>query len=152
MSAPFAVRGLSASFAVREIPVERSRELRREVLRPHETVEELAAGEAPSLFCVGAFAAERLVAVGMITQADPIDGWRIRGMATAADMRGQGAGSQVLAALVARARAGGAGRVWCNARTPALSLYRRAGFVTVGEEFEIPRIGPHYVMERSLPR
>jgi len=38
--------------------------------------------------------------------------------------------------------------VWCNARTPALSLYQRAGLAVVSEEFELPRIGPHFVMER----
>ena len=41
----------------------------------------------------------------------------------------------------------GATRVWCNARTPALSLYERAGFVVASDEFEPPGIGPHYRME-----
>lgn len=135
---------------MREIPVEQSRALRREVLRPHESVEELAADEAPSLFCVGAFRQGRLVSVGMVTQDDPVDGWRIRGMATAPEERGHGAGGMVLAALLSRARAGGAGRVWCNARVPAVSLYVRAGFSVVSDEFELPEIGPHYVMELWL--
>jgi predicted GNAT family N-acyltransferase len=40
--------------------------------------------------------------------------------------------------------------VWCNARTPAVGLYAREGFAIEGEEFELPEIGPHVVMTRSL--
>jgi ribosomal protein S18 acetylase RimI-like enzyme len=71
-------------------------------------------------------------------------------MATAPHARGRGAGSAVLSALVAHAAAHGATTVWCNARTPALSLYRRAGFKVVSEEFELPRIGPHRRLELRL--
>jgi len=39
--------------------------------------------------------------------------------------RGQGAGAAVLDALLAHALAAGAQRIWCNARTPARSLYER---------------------------
>jgi GNAT superfamily N-acetyltransferase len=136
---------------VRRVPIETTRRLRQEVLRPHETLEEIANGEAAGTVAVGAFAGDQLVAVGMITPGDAPEGWRVRGMATAPAMRGRGAGSAVLGALLALADAGGAARVWCNARTPALSLYERAGFAAVGEEFELPMIGPHYVMERSSP-
>jgi carboxymethylenebutenolidase len=41
-------------------------------------------------------------------------------------------------------------RVWCNARTPARTLYERAGFVVASEEFEPPNIGPHYRMELAV--
>jgi hypothetical protein len=37
--------------------------------------------------------------------------------------------------------------VWCNARTPAVGFYEKLGFSTIGEEFELPPIGPHYLME-----
>ena len=47
--------------------------------------------------------------------------------------------------------ASGATRVWCNARMPARSLYERAGFKAISEEFDLPPIGPHLVME-CLPR
>jgi GNAT superfamily N-acetyltransferase len=110
----------------------------------------MTAGEAPGNLAVGAFAADELVAVGMITPGDPAEGWRVRGMATAPEFRGRGAGGAVLAALVSEAARAGATRVWCNARTPAVSLYERAGFRAVSDEFELPSIGPHYVMELRL--
>lgn len=141
---------------VERIPIARTRPLRHAILRPHEPLERLAEHEPADAFAVGAFAGEELVAVGFIApessprgDGDP-GAWRVRGMATAEHARGRGIGSALLAALIEHARAAGARRVWCNARTPALSLYERAGFRVASEEFEIPGIGPHYVMEREV--
>jgi GNAT superfamily N-acetyltransferase len=132
---------------LRSIPLADTRELRRDVLRPYMTVEELAAHEPSEAVAFGAFADDDLVAVGLVgPEGEPGD-WRIRGMATKPEARGRGAGTQVLQALVQHAVDHGATRLWCNARTPALSLYRRAGFRPTSEEFETPRIGPHYRME-----
>jgi ribosomal protein S18 acetylase RimI-like enzyme len=127
-----------------------TRPLRQSVLRPHESLEELASHEQPGAFAVGAFDGEQLVAVGFIgLDGDPGE-WRVRGMATAPEYRGRGAGTAILAALLDHAASQGATRVWCNARTPAASLYRRAGFEIESEEFEIPGIGPHFVMARRI--
>jgi GNAT superfamily N-acetyltransferase len=133
--------------AVRPIPLAQTRTLRQAVLRPHQTVEELAAHEPPEAFAVGAFADGELVAVGLVGREGGPGAWRVRAMATAQPARGQGVGTAVLAALLDHARAHGATRVWCHARTPARSLYERAGFAAVSEEFELPDIGPHLLME-----
>jgi len=132
----------------REISLARTRTLRHSVLRPHETVEALAANEPAEAYAVGVFDGRRLLSVGFIAPDGEPGSWRVRGMATAPDARGRGAGSAVLDALLHHAEARGAVRVWCNARTPARSLYERAGFRAVSQEFQIPEIGPHFVMER----
>jgi ribosomal protein S18 acetylase RimI-like enzyme len=132
---------------VRAVSLERTRPLRQAVLRPHETVEDVALRESADAFVLGAFDGDELVAVGLIEPDGEPGGWRIRGMATAPSARGKGAGTAVLGALLAHAAAEGAQRIWCNARTPARSLYERAGLRVVSEEFELPRIGPHFVME-----
>lgn len=134
---------------VRRIEPAESRELRWKVLRPHETLQAVALGERADGHTVGAFAHGRLIATGSIVP-EGAGSFRVRGMATAPEARARGAGSAVLAALVEHARAHDARRVWCNARTPALSLYERAGFVPVSDEFELPHIGPHYRMELTL--
>ena len=36
--------------------------------------------------------------------------------------------------------------LWCNARESAVSFYAKHGWRAEGEPFEIPKIGPHYVM------
>ena len=108
--------------------------------------------EPEGAHAVGAFDGEELIAVGLIGP-DPdrrLGSWRVRGMATKPAARHGGAGTAVLAALLEHARAEGARSVWCTVRTPARSLYERAGFRTVSEEFELPDIGPHVVMELML--
>jgi ribosomal protein S18 acetylase RimI-like enzyme len=136
---------------VRRVSPERTRALRQAVLRPHEAVEQMASAEAKESFAVGAFDEDELVAVGLIAPDGAPAGWRIRGMATAPVARGAGAGTAVLDALLRHAEAAGATRIWCNARTPARAFYERAGFRVISEEFELPMIGPHVVME-LLPR
>jgi ribosomal protein S18 acetylase RimI-like enzyme len=135
---------------VRQISLADTRPLRHAVLRPHETRESLASHEPSDAYAVGVFEDGALIAVGFVAPDGEPGAWRIRGMATAPAARGKGAGTAVLDALPRHAAAGGASRVWCNARTPARLLYERAGFQAVSEEFELPEIGPHFVMERKL--
>jgi ribosomal protein S18 acetylase RimI-like enzyme len=141
--------------SVRPVTPAQTRALRREVLRPHETLAQLAGRERADAFMVGGFRGSQLIATGSILRepmpgSSEVDEWRVRGMATASHARGQGAGSAVLAGLLEHARAQRAQRVWCNARTPALSLYLRAGFTVIGDEFELPDIGPHYQLALQL--
>ena len=111
---------------------------------------ELASHEPANAFAVGAFDAERLVAVGLIGPEGEPGEWRVRGMATLAEVRGRGAGGAVLRALLEHAREQGASAVWASVRTPARTFYERAGFTVASEEFERPDIGPHLVMRRPL--
>jgi len=97
-----------------------------------------------------------VVAVGSAMVEDPPwprggeRAWRVRGMAARPDVRDRGLGGQVLGALLdALAERGGA-LVWCNARAPARRLYERAGFAARGEVFDVPGIGPHVTMWRTV--
>jgi GNAT superfamily N-acetyltransferase len=139
-----------AQLVIRAIPVADTRPLRQAILRPHQSLDELAAHEPDETFAVGAFDGERLISVGFVAPDGGPGAWRVRGMATEPDARGRGAGSAVLDALVTHARANGATRVWCNARTQARSLYERGGFTVASGEFELPQIGPHFMMERNI--
>ena len=133
---------------LRSIPLAETRVLRRDVLRPYMTVDQLAEHEPGDAVAFGVFQGNELIAVGLVGPEGETPGdWRVRGMATAPHARRRGAGTKLLQALVQHAADNGATRVWCNARTPALSLYERAGFVATSDEFETPRIGPHYRME-----
>jgi ribosomal protein S18 acetylase RimI-like enzyme len=141
-----------ADLELREIPIAETRPLRQAVLRPHQTLEQLATHEPDDALALGAFDGDALMAVGFVGRdSEPNDSepnaWRVRGMATHEEARGRGAGSAILAALVQHAVDHGATRVWCNARLRARTLYERAGFRVISEQFEVPEIGPHYVME-----
>jgi ribosomal protein S18 acetylase RimI-like enzyme len=133
---------------VREISLAETRPLRQAVLRPHESLVRLAGHEPAQAYAVGAFDGEQLIAVGFVAPDGAAGEWRVRGMATVAQARGRGAGTAVLQELLKHAIDRGAERIWANVRTPARGLYERAGFQSVSEEFEIPRIGPHLRMER----
>lgn len=77
--------------------------------------------------------------------------WRVRGMSTAPERRGQGLGAAVLAALLEHAAERGGGLVWCHAREAAVPLYERAGFTAVGEPYEHGPLGLHRLMVLELP-
>ena len=137
--------------------------LRRAVLRPDQPVErsEYPGDDDPRSAHAGVRSPDEdggdVVAVGSVLPGAPPweperrDGWRVRGMATRADARRRGVGSLVLEALLAHIAAHGGGLVWCNAREPARGLYARAGFEGRGEVFDIPDIGPHIQMWRTIP-
>lgn len=128
-------------------------DLRRAVLRGGRPVP-LPGDEQPA-FHVGVHDGPLLVGTGNV-RPDPapwapdVPAWRLRGMATDPAYRGRGVGAAVLEALVAHARAGGGGVLWCNARVPAQRFYERAGLQTRGQPWEDPEIGPHVLMWRRL--
>ena len=76
--------------------------------------------------------------------------WRLRGMATSEAARGTGLGRVVLEDCFDVVRAHRGRVLWCNARIGAVSFYERLEMVCVGPEFDIPDIGPHYVMWREV--
>lgn len=129
-------------------------DLRREVLRGGRPV--ALPGDSEQAFHLGAYDGTTLVGTGNVRRepapwaTDPQEAagpaWRIRGMATAPAYRSRGVGTLVLEGLLAHVRADGGGLVWFNARTPAQRFYERAGFVTRGEPWEDPEIGPHVSM------
>lgn len=129
-------------------------DLRRQVLRGGRPVA-LPGDDDPAVVHVGCFDGDLLVGTGNVRRepapwAPDVPAWRLRGMATAEGRRGEGIGAAVLAALVAHCRAHGGGQLWCNARVPAQDFYVRDGFVTVGEPWEEPEIGPHVRMVLDL--
>ena len=141
---------------VRPVSADDVRPLRQAILRRGQSWEETAyPGDGdPATFHLGAFDGDRLIGIASVYQEPRpgrADGWRLRGMATAEDARGRGAGRALLAACVTHVAANGGGELWCNARTPAAAFYAAAGFAVLSGEFDIPGIGPHVVMSLDVP-
>ena len=143
---------------VRPISAAETRPLRAAVLRPDKPADALVypGDDHPDGLHVGAFEGERLVGIATVYPEPPPPeyagalsegpAFRLRGMATAPDVRGGGHGRALLLACFGHVRAHGARLLWCNARSGALDFYRALGLRTIGPEFEIEPIGPHYVM------
>jgi GNAT superfamily N-acetyltransferase len=77
-------------------------------------------------------------------------GWQLRGMATMPEVRGMGYGAALVREAERVAREAGGGLLWCQARVVAVSFYERMGWEVVGEEFDVPTVGPHFRMRRML--
>jgi GNAT superfamily N-acetyltransferase len=130
--------------------------LRQKVLRPHQTFAQLQQegdNDPETAFFAAYDSAHRVVGTASVRrEAAPWGepGWRLRGMATEEELRGQGIGAAVLSRVIEHVARLGGGLLWCNARIPAQRFYERAGFVTRGESWIDPEIGPHIVMRRQV--
>lgn len=144
---------------VRRVAVDLTLPLRQQVLRPHETLDQLRlpGDDAPDTahFAAVDDAGEVKGTASVRREAPPwapdqAGAWRLRGMATSEGHRGRGIGGEVLAAVITHVAGHGGGLLWCNARLPAVDFYRRAGFEARGEAWEEPDIGPHVAMARLV--
>lgn len=143
---------------VEQVPAALTVSLRQRVLRPHQSLAELTATLDPAAVTFAALdpAGAVLATAALSAELPPWRtepgpaGWRLRGMATEPERRGQGLGAAVLAAVLDHVAARGGGELWCHARLPAVEFYRRAGLVPLGRAWEEPHIGPHIAMHRSV--
>ncbi len=144
---------------IRRVGAADIRPLRHLVLRPAQPFDQTvyAGDDDPATVHFGAFAGDRLVGAASLYREDrpgdggPVTGWRLRGMATDAGVRGAGFGAALLAGCVEHVAGAGGTELWCNARMAAVGFYRRAGFEVVSEEFDVPGIGAHVVMTKPMP-
>ena len=146
-----------ATFQIRRIDAAETRPLRHAILRPNQPFEATVdpIDDLPSSGHFGAFFEDRLVGVASVfNEARPGDtdprAWRLRGMATPEEERGQGIGGALMHACLNDIRAAGGTTLWFNARTTAAGFYSRFGFVVQGDGFDIEGIGPHVVMELTV--
>ena len=140
--------------SVQQVAAQATFPLRQQVLRPHESDElgglDSAGGDGVHFAVVDE---DRVIGTGSVRPEAPtwsgIEGpsWRLRGMATDPERRSQGVGGAILETVIEYVRTNGGGLLWCNARQPAIKFYERAGFVTCGEGWDEPIIGPHVAMQ-----
>jgi ribosomal protein S18 acetylase RimI-like enzyme len=76
--------------------------------------------------------------------------YRLRGMAADPSFRRQGIGRSLVLAGEDKIRSLGGDLLWFNARVMAFAFYQSLGFQFFGEEFTIPRIGPHKLMYKVI--
>jgi GNAT superfamily N-acetyltransferase len=139
-------------------------QLRHDVLRPHEAIDQLALPDDLASSTVSFAAVSEtgeVIGTAQVLRADapfPVAAyasadsptWRLQGMATREDVRDLGIGSDVMRQVTQYVAEHGGGLLWCNARVPAANFYRRAGFVEHGDIWVDPDIGPHVVMWRMV--
>ena len=142
---------------IRRLKPEETHGLRHQVLRPNQPPEACIypGDDDQTTFHLGAYRQGELICIASF-YLEPHPSvraqmaYRLRGMATAPDYRGQGIASEVSSFAINELRLSGCDKLWCNARTSAVPLYDRAGFTKIGDEFEIDPIGPHFLMVRLI--
>jgi predicted GNAT family N-acyltransferase len=134
-------------------------ELRRAILRPDWPAGSRMHGDdEPGAVHLAARAVDGVVVGACVVLPRPCPAfpdetaaWQLRGMATAAAMRGTGVGTALTEAAVGAVLARGGRLLWCDARETAIDFYRARGFTGTGEVYAHPETGaPHLLMYREL--
>ncbi|HEY8784078.1 MAG TPA: GNAT family N-acetyltransferase [Mucilaginibacter sp.] len=106
--------------------------------------------QLPGAFHLGYYAGEELVSIASFHPQNYGGfngiGYQLRGMATIENYRNKGFGNQLLNFGIVYLRGQKMNYLWCNARKTALPFYLNMGFEVISPEFEVPGIGPHYVL------
>ena len=138
---------------IRFIPVEDLLAIRNDVLRGGKLTPDecrFPSDELTGVFHVGYFADEALACIASFHPQGFGEflglGYQLRGMATKEKYRNQGMGNQLLNFAIVYLRSQKADYLWCNARKKAINFYMNLGFEMISDEFQVPDIGPHYVM------
>jgi predicted GNAT family N-acyltransferase len=142
---------------VRQISAAETIPLRHAVLRPGRPVESalFPGDDLVSTRHFGAFRNGQLLCIASLFDAElpdapGVSAIQLRGMATASAAQRTGLGRALVLGCVNFARQQGARLLWCNARHYACGFYSKLGFEIVGEQFDIPDVGPHYRMKLEL--
>lgn len=140
-----------------EVPSRATHPLRGRVLRPGRPASECVfdGDDDPATVHFAIEAGGAIVGVASLyaedcpgTTATPA--YRLRGMATAPEVRGEGHGKTLVRACIDHVARAGGGLFWCNARTTAAGFYEALGLAVVGDPFDLPGIGSHVRMTRVV--
>lgn len=143
-------------YTVKTITAQETYPVRHPVLRAGKPIETcvFAGDDAADTFHLGLFSGEQLVGVSTFMKNEHQDftgnQLQLRGMAILAEFQKKGLGAILVEHALAIAKEKNYETLWCNAREIAVPFYKRQGFAIHGEEFDIPGIGPHFVMHIKI--
>ena len=150
---------MSTEIDIRLITAKDTLPLRHKVLKPFLATDEecaLPGDDLPTTFHMGLFIEGRLLSIcTFMHEAHPDlpaeNAFRLRGMATDDNYRGQGLGHVLLSHVEDYLREKKkCDFLWFNARIKAFSFYEKLGFSYYGPLFDMKDIGPHKVMYKKL--
>jgi ribosomal protein S18 acetylase RimI-like enzyme len=75
---------------------------------------------------------------------------QIRGMAVLENNQGKGFGRLLVTYCEELLKSQKTGLIWFNARENAVGFYQKMGYEIIGNAFDIPDVGIHYVMWKKL--
>lgn len=134
-----------------------TKDLRHLVLRqgkPRSSCE-MQGDELESTKHIGAFLDSRCIGVLSLFLAKTdklVDSfqYQLRGMAVHPEYQRQNIGKKLVLYSEKELKKMNTEIIWCNARENAVRFYEKLDFKVISDQFEIPDIGPHYVMFKKL--
>lgn len=141
---------------IKYITTEETLDLRNRVLRNNAGLDKCVfpTDATEHNFHLGRFEDNKLVSIATFFPEDCPEragaGFRLRGMATDPSFAGRGYGADLIKFAINELRSANASYIWCHARSSALGFYEKLGFDVISEEFEVPEIGPHFVMIKII--
>ncbi|MEM6721384.1 MAG: GNAT family N-acetyltransferase [Bacteroidota bacterium] len=142
---------------IKEISTATAFQVRHPVLRTGKPIESchFEGDSLPTTFHLGYYVAEQLVGVVTLmknthTKIEDTNAFQLRGMAVLTDFQKRGIGVALVKKGEAMILARGGSLIWMNAREIAVPFYEKLGYKKHGTPFNIPKIGLHFVMVRSL--
>ena len=76
--------------------------------------------------------------------------YQIRGMAVLSEFQKKGFGEALLEYCENEIRLKSGNLIWFNARETAIGFYEKSGYEILGDQFEIPDVGPHYILFKAI--
>ncbi len=140
---------------INEVKPEDTYPIRKAILRNGMTLShEMMGDHDKDTLHLGLYESDRLVCIAsfMVASNDVFNGYQfqLRGMASADTAQGKGFGKMLLKEAETRLKNRGVETLWCNARVVALNFYKKLGYQSVGNIFEVEQVGPHYLMYKKL--
>ncbi|TVZ27362.1 acetyltransferase (GNAT) family protein [Gillisia sp. Hel_I_86] len=149
---------MRATFTVRLISASTTYAIRNEVLRPGRPVKEcyFSGDDSPGTFHLGIFKDEKIIGVASFMKNsnpffEPIAQFQLRGMAILPEHKGQGLGTLLLKEGESKIKQEVKEPfLWFNARVTAIDFYKKHGYESFGQKFEVPGVCEHIVMLKHL--
>jgi len=143
---------------VKQIQAEDCRVLRHLVLWPHLSSPDectIDIDDSEGAFHLGVFSGDKLVGIAsFFVQKNPQFSeekqYRLRAMATHPDYRRVGIAKAIMEFAFKKLKSEGQTLLWCDARIVAIDFYKSLGMSVLGNQFEIPMIGYHFLMYKIV--
>ena len=75
---------------------------------------------------------------------------QLRGMAILKEFQSTGFGKLLIEEIFSFIESTQVELLWFNARESAVAFYKKSGYEVLGSQFEIPDVGPHYILFKAI--
>jgi ribosomal protein S18 acetylase RimI-like enzyme len=108
-----------------------------------------------STFHLGAFYKNQLTGVitvlsNNLSAINLPNHYQIRGMAVLQEFQKKGIGEALVNYAENEIKKLKGNLIWMNARIVAVGFYEKLGYIIKGREFDVPQVGPHFIMIKYL--